>query len=165
MSEQDLELLGAYWPGFFQLFVNTTENIFDLNGLYLDPNSRKLFSTFLHEYIHFLQEITSTSTVWAAGRWIDQIKEVNADIRSRPEAEFKVPFNYSNDFNIRATNQLFEIYRGDDKQEEYAKYDYCDPKVANVKDKDGNILQPIIYWIYYHTFRGEKNGFSLDIVV
>lgn len=58
MTILDLETMGYYEPGLLHLRVNTDRDIRDLNKVMAED--RLLFSTFLHEYIHFLQDVTTT---------------------------------------------------------------------------------------------------------
>jgi len=126
MGEEELDFRGAYDLGFFHLNINTPEDIFKLDELYRDcsPEKVQVFSTFLHEYIHFLQDVTTISGVHMVGLIIDFIKDVNGDILSDGKATFKVPYTFSNSFNSKTNKALIAIYRGSSDPVDYAKYDH-----------------------------------------
>jgi hypothetical protein len=102
MNTKELEKLGFYEPGFLHLRVNTDYDISDLNDLYRNKSTQKYFSTFLHEYIHFLQDVTTPSGLMSASFYIDFIKDVNWTIRNDGKPEFHVPVEISNENNIEA---------------------------------------------------------------
>jgi len=118
MTIKDFEPLGFYEPGFLHLRVNTDEDISDLNSLY--KNNPKRFSTFLHEYIHFLQDVTTPSGLMSASFYIDFIKDVNWTIRNDGKPEFKVPVEITNLNNIEANIKLRLLYRGETEGSDYA---------------------------------------------
>ena len=47
--------LGYYEPSFFRLHVSTTEKLSDLDALSIENKS-----VFIHEYVHFLQDLTTS---------------------------------------------------------------------------------------------------------
>ncbi|HMK57657.1 MAG TPA: hypothetical protein VK462_01240 [Nitrososphaeraceae archaeon] len=111
MNHSDLETLGFYEPGFLHLRVNTDLEISDLNSISrADP---RLFSTFLHEYIHFIQNISTTSGLLDSILFIDFIKDVNWKIRTDGYPTFKVPVALTAANNIKPNFDLSKIYRGD----------------------------------------------------
>ena len=117
MDNEEFDILGWYDLGFLHLRVNTAEEIYNLDSLYKssDPKKVELLSTFLHEYIHFLQEITTISGVHLLGLNIDFLKNVISEVRHDGQATFKVPFVYSNKYNAIANQELIKIYKGDGK--------------------------------------------------
>ena len=78
MTIIELETLGYYEPGFLHLRVNTDFDLSDLNTII--KNDKKLFSTFLHEYIHFLQDVTTTTGLTYSIFYISLIKDINWNI-------------------------------------------------------------------------------------
>ena len=126
---KELETLGYYEPGFFHLRLNTSSNILDLNNLFNSGQNKQLSSTFLHEYIHFLQEVTSTNGLLNGYFYIDLIKDINRKIRESKNIKFKVPVEIDNEFNTKAKMELNEVYRGNYKLTSYAKYDFYEKTV------------------------------------
>ncbi|HIY88830.1 MAG TPA: hypothetical protein H9824_09025 [Candidatus Bacteroides pullicola] len=99
---------GEYIPAFFEMYLKIDGEI-DLNKL-----SERDFSLFFHEYIHFLQDITTTyglTTCYAYGEYIQSV--VN-DIYERGQQTFEVPYIYKdNKDNIRLNEQIQTLTLGD----------------------------------------------------
>ena len=123
MNIKDFEPLGFYEPGFLHLRINTDEDIFDLNEMATNPDKVKYFSTFLHEYIHFLQDISTPSGLMAAHFYIDFIKDANWTILHDGKNTFEIPVEISNVNNVEANYKLREVYRGQVDGSSFAKYD------------------------------------------
>lgn len=99
---------GEYIPAFFEMYLKIDGEI-DLNKL-----SEKDFSLFFHEYIHFLQDITTTyglTTCYAYGEYVQSV--VN-DIYEKKQEVFEVPYIYSdNKDNIKLNEQIQTLTMGD----------------------------------------------------
>lgn len=89
--------LGSYMPSFFYMnldfeFYKASCSIFNLN--------ERDFSIFVHEYIHFLQDISSFALMNNSYVYSEYIHAVVNYIRTLPIGEFdvplKLPFNYGN---------------------------------------------------------------------
>lgn len=146
---KEYETLGFYEPGFLHLRINTDSDISDLNKLFKSNQTKKLSSTFLHEYIHFLQEVTSTNGLINGNFYIDFIKDINWKIRANSNKKFKVPVKIDNEFNTKAKIELNEVYRGNHKLTSYVKYDYYEKESTEIIDKDGKSIKPTKYKIHY----------------
>jgi hypothetical protein len=153
MNTTDLETLGFYEPGFLHLKVSTEYDIFDLNELSKNEKTKVHFSTFLHEYIHFLQDITTSSGLTSSSFYIDLIKDVNWTIRNDGKSEFEVPYKFNNLNNIEANIKLRTIYRGETEGSSFAKYDYYKIERDNITDKDGNVKSPKKYKVFYYDIK------------
>jgi hypothetical protein len=161
MNTLELETLGFYEPGFLHLRVNTDYDISDLNDLYRNKSTQKYFSTFLHEYIHFLQDVTTPSGLMSASFYIDFIKDVNWTIRNDGKPEFQVPVEISNENNIEANMKLRSLYRGEIDGSDLAKYDNYTIENEVIVDKEGNEKKPKKFRVYYYDLktRERKNFF------
>lgn len=99
---------GEYIPAFFEMYLKIDGEI-DLNKL-----SERDFSLFFHEYIHFLQDITTTyglTTCYAYGEYVQSV--VN-DIYKKGQHAFEVPYIYDdNKDNIRLNEQVQDVTLGD----------------------------------------------------
>lgn len=84
--ELNSQTRGTYAPSFFKLGVNTGK---DLN--HLDQLDIKSFSIFIHEYIHFLQDITTSFGLVNINIIVDKMKYFNNDILGKNVHEFRVP--------------------------------------------------------------------------
>ena len=88
MREKLNTTLGFYRPSFFKMQVNRSENLEDLNTL-SDISS----AIYLHEYIHFLQDISTTYGYINISTVVDYIKHVNQVTQNGQSRVFNVPFN------------------------------------------------------------------------
>lgn len=98
---------GEYIPAFFEMYLKIDGEI-DLNKL-----SERDFSLFFHEYIHFLQDITTTyglTTCYAYGEYIQSV--VN-DIYAKGQQAFEVPYIFDSKDYIRLNEQIQNITLGD----------------------------------------------------
>ncbi len=99
---------GEYMPAFFEMYLKIDGEI-DLNKL-----SEKDFSLFFHEYIHFLQDITTTyglTTCYAYGEYVQSV--VN-DIYAKGQQIIEVPYIYDdNKDNIRLSEQIQNLTLGE----------------------------------------------------
>lgn len=157
MNLIELEDRGFYEPGFLHLRVNTNKSLSDLTELY--NTDRSLFSTFLHEYIHFLQEVTTTSGLTNAAFYINTIKEVNHTVINDGKTEFEVPFKFNNDNNTLAQIELKLAYIGEKHDANYARYDGFIEEVREIIDCDGKILNVRQYKVYYYDSSRNPHNF------
>lgn len=151
INEELFDILGYYEPGFVHMRINTTEELKDLNKLAADPTTASYFSTFFHEYIHFLQNLTTTSGVMRTVFLIDALKEFIQHVRNDGVAEFKTPLKFSNTYNVEANAKLQEIYLGQHRSIEYMRYSHYSIDYVEVADRDGVIKRPPRYTIHYYT--------------
>lgn len=135
MTDNDM-LSGTYDPGFLHLRVFTQNQIKDLNEmLEKDP---AMFSTFLHEYIHFLQNVTTTTGLQDSIQWIEYIKHVNWSVRHDSSPEFQTPFQLDNSSNVKVNRDLMAIYRGAGEKYDTPKVKYRGYFVDEVPATDMN---------------------------
>jgi hypothetical protein len=160
MDFKQFETRGYYEPGFLHLRVNTDQELIDLNKFGAEPATANYFSTFLHEYVHFLQDITTTTGLANTIHYIDMIKEVNDEIINDGKPDFKVPFVFSNTNNIVANKKLRNIYAGYTKAIEYIRYESYQVLHQVVPDKDGKESIVEIYKVHYYTRSGIKLSFD-----
>lgn len=90
----DFETLGWYEPGVFHLRVENCEDLSELNRLPQLSASKRWVSTFLHEYIHFLQDVTSTHGLLYFNFYIEELKNANKQVLEGG-ADFQVPLGLS----------------------------------------------------------------------
>jgi len=60
MNITELAPRGEYNTSFFSFFINTVENLIDENGNFNHDLNDKDKGTFIHEYIHYIQNISTT---------------------------------------------------------------------------------------------------------
>jgi hypothetical protein len=88
------------------------EVFYPLDRLDLLPEAA--LSTFFHEYIHFLQDITTTYGLINACIVVTKMKFANNYILKLPGNEFKVPIEVSSDPTTELNYKLQEAYLGSD---------------------------------------------------
>ena len=91
-SDKMRYMAGSYLPAFFEMNLNTDDDI-DINHL-----KRDQWSTFLHEYIHFLQDITTMYglyNIYAIGEYMSTTAE---QIKALPLGPYE-------QINFRESNQ------------------------------------------------------------
>lgn len=111
--DKEFATVGYYEPGFIHLRINTSDDLNDLNKLKDDPTTVKYYSNFFHEYIHFLQDITSTHGLLNFVNAVGHIRDANQTVREDGKAEFSIPLQLDNKFNFLANAALRSIYYGD----------------------------------------------------
>lgn len=107
----EFEPRGFYEPGVFHLRVNNCEDLSELNRLHEADAPSAWRSTFLHEYVHFLQDITTTHGLLNLVFFIEELKNANKMILDGP-AQFRIPLELSNTFNFDTNVKLFGVYYG-----------------------------------------------------
>lgn len=119
---------GEYYPAFFEMKLKIDEMI-DLNTC-----SDMDFALFFHEYIHFLQDVTTSYGLTRCYSYGEYIQSVVNDIRNKPKGVIKVPYLYDdNRDNIMLGNYLSDITQGDSSDGSFVDY------LSNVKIDWDNI--------------------------
>ncbi|MBR09447.1 MAG: hypothetical protein CMP48_17400 [Rickettsiales bacterium] len=152
MNEYDFETLGYYEPGFLHLRINTDDDLVDLNEL--ARKQPEVFSTFLHEYIHFLQDLTTTSGLMNSNLSIHFLQELTNEVRLSQDSKFSVPIGLSNANNLQVNIELKKFYDGESTSRNYAKYSHHTVEKMSFTDKNGKKYSPEKYVVHYH----DKNG-------
>jgi len=111
--DAEAETLGYYEPGFIHLRVNTTEELNDLNRLGGNAATARWVSTFFHEYIHFLQDVSTTHGLVNFILAVEYLKNANKQVLESQQAEFKIPLKITNAFNSQTNDALKRVYYGD----------------------------------------------------
>lgn len=126
--------LGSYNFAFFKMKVNIDGDI-NLNTL-----SPKDFSVFLHEYIHFIQDFTTTSgcrRIYVYGEFVRQcIMQISSGHK-----KFSVPISipeYEN--NVMPNYVLMNKVEGDKTNMSVVKIKKIETDLNNIFDKNGNSL-------------------------
>lgn len=102
---------GAYYPAFLCLDVNTPD---DLHYLGRYPIDERTEAVFLHEYIHYLQDLTTVAGLARIETVLDQIKWACSE--AREHQKLKIPLNTNTwAYNIKANERSLAICKGDFK--------------------------------------------------
>lgn len=101
--------IGEYYTAFFEMYLKNVDTQLDLNNC-----TDAEFSTFLHEYIHFLQDLTTTYGLTFMYYHGEYIQSVVNDIRNKGEKEFAIPYLYDdNKDNIQLEETIKSVTMGD----------------------------------------------------
>lgn len=138
--EKEFAAIGYYEPGFIHLRVNTEKSLSDINKLKEDPLTIKYYSNFFHEYLHFLQDITTTHGLLNFINAIEHIRNSNKIILENGANTFKIPLQQNNDFNLITNTQLRNIYYGDRTLADNVTYNSFDFETVNLSDKVGRTI-------------------------
>lgn len=103
---------GGYDPGFFHMEVKTDDEISVLNqpreaGVWPDWSG-----TFLHEYVHFLQDVSTSHGLLNLAHAVEYLKNSIKQVCGSEAQEFEIPLTISNSFNWHTNDKLMGIYRG-----------------------------------------------------
>lgn len=105
---------GEYYPAFFEMKLKIDEMI-DLNTC-----SDMDFALFFHEYIHFLQDVTTSYGLMRCYSYGEYIQSVVNDIRNKARGVIEVPYLYDdNRENIMLGEFLSKITQGDSSGESF----------------------------------------------
>jgi hypothetical protein len=106
--ETKLETIRGYYnPSFFKLVVNADCELDDLNKLQIQH-----FSTFFHEYIHFIQDVTTTFGLINTSIVSDRLKYFNKEFINNTSSNVAVPLPLHNHNTTETNYELQNIYLG-----------------------------------------------------
>lgn len=106
--ETKLETIRGYYnPSFFKLVVNADCDLGNLNII-----QRQHFSTFFHEYIHFIQDVTTTFGLINTTIVADRLKYYNNEFINHSATNIAVPLPLHNHNTVAANYELQNIYLG-----------------------------------------------------
>jgi hypothetical protein len=157
MREQLNTTLGFYRPSFFKMHVNHTDDLSDLNTLADIPSA-----IYLHEYIHFLQDISTSYGFINISTVVDYLKYVNETTQRATLRIFTVPViarpspNNEVFFNLKLKKEY--VGSVDDVKSASIKTVTKQPKVITLKNGNVNLDIVIIDYIditgkiCYHQF-------------
>lgn len=105
---------GEYYPAFFEMKLKIDGEL-DLNSC-----SDMEFALFFHEYIHFLQDITTSYGLTRCYSYGEYVNSTVNDIITKPKGSIHVPYLYDdNRDNIMLGDYLVNITQGDSSEESY----------------------------------------------
>lgn len=118
---------GSYYPAFLCLDVNIQDNLHYL-GRY--PIEERAEAVFLHEFIHYLQDLTTVAGLARIETVVDQIKW--ACSVAREHHKLKIPLNTDTwAYNIKSNANSLSICKGDMKLLNLQKM-VIDRKIAGI---------------------------------
>ncbi len=116
----------TYYPSFLCMEVDTPDF---LDAFMQIPYDERTEAAFLHEYIHYLQDLTTIAGNARIETIVDQIKWVVGDL-AKNKHNFKLPLNPNTtwSYNLKPNASSLKLCKGDFK----------------IKDRNGNIITPNI---------------------
>lgn len=101
--------VGLYKPSFFQMKVDTIFSLKKLTDL-----SDEVLSVYLHEYVHYLQDISTTFGLMNASWVVEYMKYSAEKIRKNYEEKFPVPLPIvKEDYHkVYENNLIMNVYAG-----------------------------------------------------
>jgi hypothetical protein len=104
---------GFYTPSYFRIKVNTDDSF-----LSFDENLSELGAAiFLHEYIHYLQDITTTHGLFNIISEVDFIKLFNSKLQGEDVESLEVPFSSApEDGTVNPNLEMRKIWIGAGEQ-------------------------------------------------
>ena len=99
---------GYYTPSFYRLVVNAIYDLADLDEL---ENERLPFSTFFHEYLHFLQDISTSFGLMNGMIILNEVKYFNAYAINQ-KGSFDIPIPLNNNPDVEISRQMRIVYMG-----------------------------------------------------
>ncbi len=108
---------GFYYSSYFRIKLNTDDSF-----LVYDNNLSELgAATFLHEYIHFLQDITTTHGLFNIATEVDFIKVFNSKLRTDEVNSIQTPFKtIDSDGNVHANREMHKVWIGSGKNKNFS---------------------------------------------
>lgn len=108
MSELKFNPVGFYSSSYFRIYVDTDDQFVEYDTL-----SDSGAATFLHEYIHFLQDITTTHGLFNIITEVDFIKLFNSKLQPTNVPSINVPFSsMPEDRNTHLNFEMRKIWIG-----------------------------------------------------
>lgn len=107
MDAQLYTLRGYYNPTFLQMKVDAPCDLSNLNNI-----KRQHFSTFFHEYIHYLQDVTTTFGIINANIICNRLKHFVKEIEISTNPTFEVPLLIPAEHITSINRELQQIYMG-----------------------------------------------------
>lgn len=149
--DAEFSALGFYEPGVFHLEIATREDLSDANRLIANP-------TFLHEYVHFLQDTTTTHGLLNFIGYIEYLKNAIKKLMDDGDAEFNTPVGIDNRFEYLTNQELRRIYYGDPKckARSIAYSDYHFETVV-INTNSGQVIPAKKYKVKYYDEGAHSN--------
>lgn len=118
MNRYNSTLLGSYLPSFFLIELCTDEKLENLDIL-----SDRTKSTLYHEYIHFMQDLTTTFGLTNTISNVNVQKAINGIIRETTNDEFKIPISYESNTDVDSYSNLNQMFFGD-TESKFSEYSF-----------------------------------------
>jgi len=150
--------MGSYEPGFIHLRIDTIDDLKKAESILTGDFNECWSATFLHEYIHYLQDLTTSFGLFNFISKINFLKNANTVIlNNRKGNEFSVPLDIPNTYNFLSNEKLLTIYNGDSRGVDEAQYISYSKEIQKVNGVNGVIEVPQFY-VKYHDKRADQSS-------
>ncbi|MFP4024289.1 MAG: hypothetical protein ACLFVR_07150 [Thiohalospira sp.] len=105
-----VDSLGYYVPSFFKIFINTDKKL--VNPFKLPTQE---FTIFIHEYIHFLQDILTPFGLKNIEHYQQVINEYNLYVNNSTNSIINLPIILEGENIVMTNRDLFSLYIGQNK--------------------------------------------------
>lgn len=159
MIRKKNNVIGGYNPSFFEMEVNCSTNNFDLNKM-----SDKDLTVLFHEYVHFLQDITTycgLNNFYVNNEYLCSV--LNRIYKQAKSSSFTVPYTISdNRDNVLLNKQCRDVIVGDsDLPEEIVISSISDVKIDDFELMPNPLLKSIKgVTLYLKNDKGEDEFYS-----
>lgn len=134
MFERKEKENNSYYPSFFYTFLNIPDDPHYLGRYPLDERTEAFF---LHEYIHYLQDLTTISGYARIETIVDQVKWVVSDASGKKN--IKIPYNPDAywAYSMKPNAACLRVSKGEMKKKTNANADvkYGSPKDFKLEDE------------------------------
>ncbi len=109
MENKYFDASGLYRPSFFQIEIDTEYSLDNLDQV---PDG--VFATFLHEYVHFLQDISTTFGLLNAEFVVNYLKYCSKEINDSNAIQFQIPIAIKQEpeHTVYENSRLMKFYSG-----------------------------------------------------
>ncbi|MDR3626198.1 MAG: hypothetical protein P4L45_05170 [Ignavibacteriaceae bacterium] len=101
------EVLGSYTPSAFFIELNTDADLLNWSNI-----NYSMHSTLAHEYIHFLQDITSCYGLMNIIQFVDELKANIRTITKQKISRFQIPIQLLDYLFVENNRSMIKIYEG-----------------------------------------------------
>ena len=121
---------GTYAPTFFKMFVDTPANLDDIGNL--DDYNTALF---LHEYIHFIQDVSTTYGLLNMCMNVNFLREASLQIKNTESNEFYIPIRPTEEdtYQVFHNLKLRHTYLGNQEQIALSHYVQIEDVLVDVR--------------------------------
>lgn len=140
MSEKKYNPAGFYSSSYFRIFINTDDQF----KLYDETLSEVGAATFLHEYIHFLQDITTTHGLFNIITEVEFIKLFNSKLQPSGVSSINVPFSsLPADGNTHLNLEMRKIWVGAGEHKNCTGEFSVFNEISEMTSLDGQVTYPL----------------------
>jgi hypothetical protein len=128
MENIEFELRGEYNTSFFSFYVNTKEKILDEHGKFNHNLNDKDKGTFIHEYIHYIQNISTTHGLMDITKTYNLLDYVVNKVLANTDNKIELPISLDKSQNIIQNYYRFNLFKGNNIFKNLQKFNRIEPE-------------------------------------